>query len=219
MPNHITTRIRVTGPKDKVEEFFDRTMTDVFGDGDLRFDFRTVVPQPPEVLKSIEDNGKTGEELFPLWYHWNCDHWGTKWNNYGPYSERGYIKPASDGGSEAELVFGLTTAWSFPEPILLACARQFRELKFHAWFADEDIGHNCGEFTAEWQGDGSEVVSSFTDREGDYKFACEVTGHDYDEWKKDYDEWKRENDGWNGERTAPSKLRYNNETGEFEKEP
>lgn len=184
MPNHITTRVWVAGPKDKVEEFFDRTMTDVLEDGDLRFDFRTVVPQPPDVAESYNSNPPE-EGPSPLWYRWNCSHWGTKWNNYGPHSEKGDIKPSSDGGPCAELVFGLTTVWSFPEPILLACARQFRELRFHAWFADEDLGHNCGEFDAEWRGDDSEVVSSFTDREGDYKFACEVTGYDYDEFMKE----------------------------------
>lgn len=188
MPNHMTTRVRVTGPKEKVEEFFDRTMTDVLEDGDLRLDFRTVVPQPPEVLKSIEDNEDYRGEM-PLWYRWNCNHWGTKWNNYGPRSEKDNIKPSSDSdsndGSEAELVFWLTTAWSFPEPILLACARKFRDLKLHAWFADEDLGHNCGEFTAEWRGDDSVVVSSLTDREGDYKFACDIVGVDYDEFMKE----------------------------------
>lgn len=69
------------------------------------------------------------------WYKWRTRNWGTKWNAYG-----------YEGGVQFDgKTLQFLTAWSPPTPIMEKLAAMYPDLDFvHQW-ADEDIGHNCGE--------------------------------------------------------------------------
>ena len=68
------------------------------------------------------------------WYGWSRDNWGTKWNAYSQeLREDGVIK--------------FETAWSTPEPVICALSRMFPDAQFDVRYADEDFGHNVGEYT------------------------------------------------------------------------
>ena len=61
--------------------------------------------------------------------------WGTKWNAYDQAVDQ-----------EAGIA-RFDTAWSFPEPVLLAVSEQFPDAAIEVRYADEDIGSNCGSAT------------------------------------------------------------------------
>ena len=69
------------------------------------------------------------------WYKWRIKNWGTKWNAYG--YESGV---QSDGHS-----LRFWSAWAPPQPVIAQLSEMYPDLDFVHQFADEDIGHNCGE--------------------------------------------------------------------------
>lgn len=73
---------------------------------------------------NIRDHG------YPTWYEWCCANWGTKWNAY--YVVDGVNKLTFD------------TAWSAPEPVIDKLAELFPAVQITHYWADEDVGNNCG---------------------------------------------------------------------------
>ena len=69
------------------------------------------------------------------WYKWRIRNWGTKWNAYG-YEDGVQF----DGHS-----LRFWSAWSPPQPVIDKLSEMYPDLDFVHQFADEDIGHNCGE--------------------------------------------------------------------------
>lgn len=74
------------------------------------------------------------------WYDWCTDNWGTKWN-----AECGSIEEIEDlPDGNGTLSFSFQTAWSMPLPIFQKLSVMFPAVLFHVFYADEDIGSNCG---------------------------------------------------------------------------
>ena len=99
------------------------------------FDFEKIVPMPENIFRG--PIGSQEREMYGEnnWYDWSRKNWGTKWNSY-------------DGGwYEEGTSIQFDTAWSTPEPIYRAIAKQFPNLDFEVKFADEDMGYNCGKFS------------------------------------------------------------------------
>ena len=121
-------------------------------------DYKTMTDE--EFQERMKGHGKTEEELIELglqyisnkvrygattWYDWNIAHWGTKWNACD-YKER----------EDEEDTIEFQTAWSCPEPILMKLAEMYPDAHIEHWWADEDMGSNCGykEFVdGQWYGD------------------------------------------------------------------
>ncbi len=98
------------------------------------------------------------------WYGWSSDKWGTKWNAYSQeLREDGVIK--------------FETAWSTPEPVICALSRMFPDAQFDVRYADEDFGHNVGEYTYV---DGEMVESAQPEGGSDeaYELAADITGYE-----------------------------------------
>jgi len=83
------------------------------------------------------------------WYSWSTSNWGTKWNAYEQY-------PREGGAIKFE------TAWSTPYPVIEAVSLKFPEAVFFLRYADEDFGHNCGEYTFQ----GGDLVEETTPEGG-----------------------------------------------------
>jgi hypothetical protein len=67
------------------------------------------------------------------WYGWRTKTWGTKWNAYDQESrENGDIK--------------FETAWSTPAKLMKILSNKYPDATFKVRFADEDFGHNVGEY-------------------------------------------------------------------------
>ncbi|WP_442592513.1 hypothetical protein ACSBPU_13000 [Parapusillimonas sp. JC17] len=106
------------------------------------------------------------------------DQWGTKWNACEPSHD------ITAGTAQFD------TAWSCPEPLLIALSAKFPDQEIVVTYADEDIGSNCGTFTLL---NGEKVESdeappwsqqSEADKSKWTRFACEVKGRD----PSDYDD-------------------------------
>ena len=171
MPNHVANILTIEGEEQAVQ----KCLSEIKGQGEDQYiDFNTFAPMPKELEKTqspvkiisqeeydaqeariaagdlteMEKNfgysrGITKEmsnrfkEEFGAdnWYDWHLANWGTKWNAYDQYS---------DEGSE---VISFNTAWSNPEDAMIALSSKYPELTFHIQYADEDFGHNVGEYT------------------------------------------------------------------------
>lgn len=165
MPNHITNLVVIGGEPNAVKSFMDKVIVEKSNEFDgtyKTFDFEAIVPMPEELniesSSSIEEFIKTGivpefirpekrDEFlaqceqakqnikkygFKDWYDWRIANWGTKWNAY-------------DFKFISEDTFMFNTAWSTPDRIWEAIAKQYPELQFNIKYADEDAGYNAGE--------------------------------------------------------------------------
>ena len=92
----------------------------------------------PEIDREEWDLGKQAYQNIqkygcPTWYEWRIQNWGTKLNASG-----------------AEVLDGrlsFLTAWNAPKQILEKLSQMFPSITIHHVWADEDIGHNCGDRT------------------------------------------------------------------------
>ena len=116
------------------------------------------------------------------WYDWQCSNWGTKWN-------------ASCPSIEGNMIF-FETAWSTPYNLLAKLSELFPSVEIFVRFADEDFGHNVGEYTLFA---GEEVNSNIPEggSKEAYIMALEISGSsDYYTWEMlfDIDESEELND-------------------------
>jgi len=94
------------------------------------------------------------------WYVWQTKNWGTKWNAYS--------QSCSESG---EIQF--ETAWSTPSELILKLSQKYPEAVFCVKFADEDFGHNVGQYCCQ---DGEVIDSLIPDGGSElaYQMACEI---------------------------------------------
>ena len=71
---------------------------------------------------------------YPDWHKWCSANWSTKWNAYEQYT-----------GECGEIKF--QTAWCTPYNVIEALSRKYPEAVIKVRYADEDFGHNVGEYT------------------------------------------------------------------------
>lgn len=98
----------------------------------------------------------------PTWYEWCNQNWGSKWNAYQP-------RPLRE--DDHTMIF--YTAWSSVPKIISLLSRRYPEQAIAYRWADEDIGHNVGEFTLK---DG-EVIDIHMPEDGSraaYEMAAEI---------------------------------------------
>jgi hypothetical protein len=98
------------------------------------------------------------------WYGWSTANWGTKWNAY-----------STNDTDVDEVTF--ETAWSNPYPVIVALSAKYPEAVFHMRFADEDFGHNVGEYSLK----GGYVVDENIPEGGSeeaLELAADITGYD-----------------------------------------
>jgi hypothetical protein len=161
MPNHITTRIKITGDPEAVKRVLNKIKNDEFGMGTI--DFEKIIPMPKNIFKG--NLGVRERELYGNnnWYDWSVANWGTKWNAYG-------FDPNTDYSKEKELKF--LTAWSAPHPVTAKLSEMFPSVKLEHEWADEDIGMNCGRHVYY---DGERIEEYYPESEMDrLEFAASV---------------------------------------------
>jgi len=119
-------------------------------------------------LANLEEAQKAldNERLYGVrdWYGWSTANWGTKWNAYNQ-------EVREDGDIKFE------TAWSTPEPVFAALSIKYPDAEIRVRFADEDFGHNVGEFTYK---NGECVYSNVP--EGGSEEAYEMAADIMDDW-------------------------------------
>jgi hypothetical protein len=98
------------------------------------------------------------------WYSWSTSNWGTKWNAY-------------DTNENEDDGIYFQTAWSNPYPVMEALSRKYPDVVFHVRFADEDFGHNVGEYSLQNGNVISENVPEGGSEEA-YEMAADITGYE-----------------------------------------
>lgn len=144
MPNHITNILTIEDASEseliqildkiKFEKPEQESKDDCYGMGTI--DFNKIVVTPDNIYQgSIGEEERKRYKPEEMWYEWNIKNWGTKWN---AYSQNSF--PEDDISNEITF----QTAWSTPEPIILALSKLFPNVVIKVKFADEDFGSNCG---------------------------------------------------------------------------
>ena len=98
------------------------------------------------------------------WYSWSTSNWGTKWNAY-------------DTNDNEDNGIYFQTAWSNPYPVMEALSRKYPDVVFHVRFADEDFGHNVGEYSLKNGDTISENIPEGGSEEA-YEMAADITGYE-----------------------------------------
>lgn len=170
MPNHVTNIIEA--PKEVLDYLRPtRPATEEHFGRDDACDFDRVIPMPHwahprfTATRSVHRNDKgeitaTGYGLDGYSpFDWARNWWGTKWNAYSVVRD-------------TDTVLRFETAWAHPDPVILVLSRLFPEATIRVKYADEDLGHNFGEYTitngeiaaADLPGDGSPEALDFAAR-------------------------------------------------------
>ena len=153
MPNHITNRI--TADAETL-----RTVAEALRGAESAVDFNRLVPMPDDIQVgdlTMEERKASGGRN---WYDWSRQNWGTKWNAYDVVVTAGEV--------------AFDTAWSCPEPIVRALAKEVGGTWLWS-YADEDIGHNCGQWFCR---DGVLAFTGVPEGCDPVEFACEIKGCD-----------------------------------------
>lgn len=136
MPNHVTTRLKMSGSPEQISTFVGKHIA-TREHGMRCFDFQSVAPIP-EILKSTTNPNRGTEEAkhaleqtgYANWYDWAIAVWGTKWNAFH-FSE----EPHLPGDTEYECSFD--TAWSYPQALFERLEDMYPDLKMEVAFFDE----------------------------------------------------------------------------------
>jgi len=124
MPNHVTNKLVITGPKKDLDAF-KATMNRPNEHGEVcEFNFHQTVPQPTNIIKGDIAFGDSR----PNWLNWNIPNWGTKWNCYD-------VENVIFTSRSIKITF--LTAWSAPDKWLEKVSDQFPNLTFRNTWKDE----------------------------------------------------------------------------------
>jgi hypothetical protein len=163
MPNHVNNGLYFEADnKERISELLNAIKGE-----DTAIDFEKIIPMPSNIYRgnlSWEDEQRLGGMD---WYHWSIANWGTKWNAY----------------DTDEMYNGVMflTAWSAPFPVIKALSEMFPDVRITHYFADEDLGYNCGKFS--YIGGHEEDISGFEEGSDEaLKFACNMWGYNYEEY-------------------------------------
>lgn len=174
MPNWCDNELYISGPSEKVKEFWEKchALPPAYSDdpfpeeGVKRFTMHGLVPVPEEVQrKGYNEAG----------YDWQISNWGTKWD-VNPE----IIDQREDNG-RTFMHLSFQSAWSPPEIWLLKAATQFPDLHFTLKYAEEGQGFaGCLQY---WTEDGEfqveeECYNRFEDYEQYAEFLLEEMGYE-----------------------------------------
>lgn len=163
MPNHVRNELYFNCEDRSI---IDNLMNQIKGD-ETEIDFEKIIPMPSDIYRG--NLGLEEEKLYKgrNWYDWSIKNWGTKWNAYETEKEYNSVS--------------FLTAWSAPIRVIEKLSSMFPSVTITHYFADEDIGYNCGRIVYK---DGK--IVAITDQadgsEEDVKFACDIWGYSYEEY-------------------------------------
>ena len=135
MPNWFYFTLNVSGEEKDVQEFVQNVKgTDQYETSGRDFDFNHFIPQPDNIFRdnlSTDDEKRCDELGIPNWYSWNIANWGTKWN------------ACCDGRdfNGNSVTYQLSTAWSFPTPVIEKMIEKYPNLQFEIEGEEESCAY------------------------------------------------------------------------------
>jgi len=155
MPNHCENDLYIFGPN---REAIRDQLRSTEGEP-TPLTFRKIVPRP-EILDHTISGSQTEESLkiqkqaiaetgYISWYEWSLAKWGTKWDAYR----------VTLSESQKRLKYKFETAWSPPEPVILALSKMFPKNKIKLCFFERGMAYQgrrvylAGELIETWDGE------------------------------------------------------------------
>ena len=172
MPNYITNKLKISGEESLVARIKEE-IASIDDDGRIHsIDFHKVCPLPKELKGTVSPMKTLTQEEYDAqeariasgdlneherrfgvsrgltydlqqeykkrfracdWYEWQTVNWGTKWN-------------AMESEEEGEQIHFLT-AWCTPINLIVHLSDKYPDAEFNVRYADEDFGHNVGEYS------------------------------------------------------------------------
>jgi len=122
MPNWFYFSLNVSGKKEDVQAFVENVKGKEGTNYEGReFDFNHFIPQP----EGLYDE-KSEDNIFPNWYNWNIENWGTKWN---ASVDDAYLVSDKEG-FPYEYHYDMRTAWADPRPVIIKMLEMYPDLDF-----------------------------------------------------------------------------------------
>jgi len=122
MPNWFYFSLNVSGKKEDVQAFVENVKGKEGTNYEGReFDFNHFIPQP----EGLYDE-KSEDNVFPNWYNWNIENWGTKWN---ASVDDAYLVSDKEG-FPYEYHYDMRTAWADPRPVIIKMLEMYPDLDF-----------------------------------------------------------------------------------------
>jgi len=123
MPNWFYFTLDVSGKKEDVQAFVENVKGKEGTEFEGReFDFNHFIPQP----EGLYDE-KSEDNIFPNWYNWNIENWGTKWNA----SVDDTMVMSDKDGFPYEYQYNMRTAWADPRPVIFKMIEMYPQLDFN----------------------------------------------------------------------------------------
>ena len=120
MPNWFYFSLNVSGKKEDVQAFVENVKGKEGTNYEGReFDFNHFIPQP----EGLYDE-KSEDNVFPNWYNWNIENWGTKWN---ASVDDAYLVSDKEG-FPYEYHYDMRTAWADPRPVIIKMLEMYPHL-------------------------------------------------------------------------------------------
>lgn len=123
MANWVKTFVRLKGSNEELDKLESMMTYQYAGENwlDRQHFFSKLIPMPESISEDDADD-------------WRDDHWGTKWEARELWYSR----------SDEMLEFACETAWGTPEGIFKAITKQLPSITLGGYYADENLGENCG---------------------------------------------------------------------------
>ncbi len=133
MPNHVENILTFDGNEKDIKELMDCLVIN----GEPSVD--GFLPMPSELRDTTSPSRVENQVLINKyghdnWYDWAVENWGTKWGFYS-----GIVT------SDNSVYF--QTAWATPYKAIQQLSEKFPRVAIKVQYADEDFGHNVGEYT------------------------------------------------------------------------
>ena len=183
MPNYVTNIITF-GTNDGAKAAFRRMLDTVRVDGKElgSITFEKLLPMPEYVRASMkpgqdhtarggQSKNQNGAEktVFPLWYTWSCDHWGSPWDAVD-------FCPLDPERGDSTMTF--STAWSPVSLVVAELSRRFpNQTITYRWAENENLGMNVGEMVLKGGAVLSELIPEEESREA-YELSADILGLD-----------------------------------------
>lgn len=135
MPNWCENRLYVRGERDRLADFQQKVAGDPLAYDTpqaktaLVLHFSSVRPTPPELLSA---DRKENPGVFPDWYTWRLENWGTKWDLTG-------VDVCAEI-DDTSLTYYFETAWTPPSRWVEFVQKMWPDLKFRLEYYEPGIG-------------------------------------------------------------------------------
>ena len=163
MPNFITNIVHFKGNPKQTLALREAVQDDEYGMCGI--DFEKIIPMPSGLFMGCIDSEVRARYGKNNWLDWSIANWGTGRNAFR-------FNDDPEAYSDNRIVF--VTANHVPHPVLQKLSEMYPDITMRHQWADDNVGHNCGEHTYKGGQIIDEYIPDYGRRAVDY--ACEVMG-------------------------------------------